>query len=60
MLEYNYWLKDTKPEKYFQLTKDNLNEEQLKQDELFLNLLNYIDSNSVAMKDLFDYMETEK
>jgi hypothetical protein len=60
MLEYNYWLKETKPEEYFQLTKENLNEEQLKQDELFLNLLNYVDSNSFAMKALFDYMEIEK
>lgn len=59
-LDYNYWEKKTTPENYFNLTKLNVNEEQLAQDKMFLNLLNYIEMGSVAMNDLFDYMTTQK
>lgn len=59
-LEYNFWLRKTKPEEFFELIKENVNEEQLSEDKIFLNLLNYVDSKSIAMKDLFDYMTTDK
>ena len=59
-MEYNYWDQHTNPENYFSLTKLNVNEDQLSQDKIFLNLLNYIEMGSVAMTDLFDYMVTQK
>jgi hypothetical protein len=59
-MEYNYWEQKTNPENYFNLTKLNVNQDQLAQDKMFLNLLNYIERGSVAMTDLFDYMVTQK
>lgn len=57
---YNDWCSINYPEKFFKLTKDNISSEQLLQDKMFLNLLNYNDVGSVAMKDLFDYMDNSK
>jgi hypothetical protein len=54
---YNDWCSITKPEEFFSLTKHKINPEQLIQDKTFLNLLNYNDVGSEAMKDLFGYMD---
>lgn len=57
---YNDWCSITKPEDFFTLTKENITAKQLSQDKMFLNLLNYNDVGSHAMKDLFDYMDNTK
>lgn len=57
---YNDWCSITQPEDFFTLTKEDMTPKQLLQDKMFLNLLNYNDVGSEAMKDLFGYMDNKQ
>lgn len=59
-LDYNEYLKDAAPEEACSIKKYNVTEIDLVNDNMFLNLLNYVDVGSFAMRELFDYMTTEK